>query len=80
MEIAIVGVAMFLNFAFIYAKFNRGLIPEAIIDLGVFASIIFITSYGGQGAMYVGTIASALFSLYLIFNPPTGLVNAFKGF
>ncbi len=71
---AIIGVAMFFNFAVIYLKFNSFRVAEAILDGGVFIAIIYITSMAGQGGMYVGTIASALFSIFLYFKPPKFLL------
>lgn len=70
MEIAIVGIAMFFNFAVVYWKFNNNKTTEGLVDVGVFAAIMYLSSFGGQGAMYVGTVASALFSIYLLFVPP----------
>lgn len=67
---ALMGVAMFFNFAVIYIKFNTFRVLEAVLDGGVFIIIIYITSMAGQGGMYVGTIASALFSIFLYFFPP----------
>ena len=70
MDIGIVGIAMFFNFATIYVKFNNDRVMEAILDGGVFVAIMYITAMAGQGGMYAGTVASALFSIFLYFNPP----------
>ena len=70
MEVLIVGIAMFFNFATIYIKSNNNRGTEAAIDLGAFIAIMYISSMGGQGAMYAGTIASAIFSIFLYFSPP----------
>lgn len=70
MEILIVGIAMFFNFATIYIKANNHRGTEAVIDLGAFIAIMYLSSMGGQGAMYAGTIASAIFSIFLFFSPP----------
>lgn len=70
MEITIVGIAMFFNFAVIYLKLNNNRQPEAILDGSVFIAIMYITSMAGQGGIYAGTVASALFSIFLYFNPP----------
>ena len=75
MEITIVGIAMFFNFAVIYIKFNNDRSAEAILDGGVFIAIMYITSMAGQGGIYAGTIASALFSIFLYFNPPQFFEN-----
>jgi len=70
MEVLIVGIAMFFNFAIIYVKFNNERTTEAFIDLGAFIAIMYVSSMGGQGAMYAGTVASAIFSIFLFFSPP----------
>lgn len=70
MEVLIVGVAMFFNFATIYVKSNNDRGLEASLDLAAFVAIMYVSSMGGQGAMYAGTIASAIFSVFLFFNPP----------
>ena len=75
MEVLIVGVAMFFNFAAIYVKANNNRGTEVFIDLSAFIAIMYISSMGGQGAMYAGTIASAIFSIFLYFSPPKFIEN-----
>lgn len=70
MEVLIVGIAMFFNFATIYIKSNNDRGTEAFVDFAAFVAIMYISSMGGQGAMYAGTIASAIFSIFLYFSPP----------
>lgn len=68
--IIVVGIAMFFNFAVIYLKFNNSRALEGTIDLGAFALIMYLSAMAGQGGMYAGTIASAIFSIFLFFSPP----------
>ena len=68
---ALIGLVMFFNFAVIYLKATHDRQAEAVLDAAVYAVVIYITSFAGQGGMYVGTIASALFSILLYFSPPS---------
>lgn len=68
MEYLIIGIAVFFNIAIIKWKFDRKQSANAILDasLLVLVGIVFSGSYG---ALVVGTIASALVSLYLLISP-----------
>lgn len=76
MEVLIMGIAMFFNFAIIYVKLNKGKGTHAALDGAIFMAIMYITA-GSQGGMYAGTVASALFSVFLLFSPPTFIDDFF---
>lgn len=69
MEYLIIGIAVFFNIAIIKWKFDKGRTTDASVDatLLVLVTVVFSGSYG---ALVVGTIASALISLYLLISPP----------
>lgn len=69
MEFILVGFAVFFNIAFIKWKFDRERYADAILDL-VLLVLVAILFSGSYGALVVGTVASALVSLYLYFSPP----------
>lgn len=65
MEFTIIGFAVFFNIAFIKWKFDRARYLDAALMLGV----MFLFS-GSYGALVIGTVASALVSIYLLISPP----------
>lgn len=69
MEFILVGILVFFNLVFVIWKFERGRYADASLDtfLLILVAIFFSGSYG---ALVVGTIASALVSLYLFISPP----------
>lgn len=67
--IIIMGVALFFNIAIIYHKINIKQTTNASIDATILGFTLWIFS-GTFAALAMGTIASAMFSLYLMFNPP----------
>ncbi len=70
MEIGIVaGIAIFFNFMILKWKFTNDRVADGVLDVIVFAAIIFLTSNSGQMGMVAGMIGSALFSLYLLWSP-----------
>ena len=75
MEFLVIGVAVAFNCIIIKEKFQRGRIEDGALDLIVLVIITMVTS-GSYGALVVGTIASALFSLYLMASPPTFFTNS----
>jgi len=64
----IAGVAMFFNMAAVLYKYQEGNTANATLDLSVLGAIMYLFS-GSTAALVIGTIASALFSVYLIFKP-----------
>lgn len=69
MEFILVGVAVFFNIAFIKWKIDRARHADALLDSALLVAVAILFS-GSYGALVVGTIASALISLYLYFSPP----------
>lgn len=69
MELVIIGIAVFFNIAVLKWKFDKGRTTEAIIDASLLGGVMFLFS-GSFNALVVGTIASALVSLYLLISPP----------
>jgi hypothetical protein len=67
-EFAIIGIAVFFNIAIIKWKFDRARYADAILDMSLLILIgaVFSSSYS---ALVVGTIASALISIFLLFSP-----------
>lgn len=69
MEFLIIGIVTFFNIAFIKWKFDRARYADASLDLFLLVIVMLLFS-GSYGALVVGTIASALVSLFLYFSPP----------
>ena len=69
MEFILVGVAVFFNIAFIKWKFDRKRYADAGLDLTLLVIVMILFS-GSYGALVVGTLASALISIFLFFSPP----------
>jgi len=69
MEFLIIGIALFFNIAFLKWKIERKRYADATLDFTclVIVAILFSGSYG---ALVVGTIGSAMLSIYLYFSPP----------
>lgn len=63
------GIALFWNIVVIYWKITKGQNTNAMIDAIVLAFVLWIFS-GSFAALAMGTIASALFSMFLIIKPP----------
>ena len=66
--ILLLGFALFFNVAVIMWKFQQGMETNAFIDGAVLGAIFWLFS-GTMSALAIGTIASAMFSVYLIFVP-----------
>jgi hypothetical protein len=67
-DIAIVGVASAFSFAILKWKLGHGRKLDALCDLGIM--IVLVAIFGGSYSGTAGAmIASALISIYLIFNP-----------
>lgn len=66
----ILGIVTGFNLLVIVYKFNSEREAEAVLDLVLFAVIVYIMSGAGQGGMFVGMVASAVVSTVLYFSPP----------
>ena len=69
MEFLIVGIAVFFNIAVIKWKFDKRRFADATLDLTLLI-LVMILFRGSYGALVVGTVASALISLFLLASPP----------
>lgn len=69
MEYLIIGLAVAFNLLIVLWKFQKGRILDAIIDGSLLVLVAMVFS-GTYGALVVGTVGSAVVSLYLLVNPP----------
>ena len=72
----IIGLAVSFNVIIIMWKFGKGRFLDSVIDA---ACLILVTTVfsGTYGALVVGTVASAVISVYLLIKQPTiGVTNA----
>lgn len=69
MEFILIGFAVFFNIAFIKWKYDRRRYSDAALDSALMLGVMFLFS-GSYGALVIGTIASALVSIYLFISPP----------
>lgn len=69
MEFAIIGLAVFFNIAVVKWKYDKARYADATLDFTCLIAVAVLFS-GSYGALVVGTIASALVSLYLLISPP----------
>jgi len=65
----LIGLAISFNIIVIMWKFRKGRTADAITDASLLALITVVFS-GTFGALVVGTIASAVISIYLFISPP----------
>lgn len=70
MEYIVIGIATAFNFTIIIKKMRMGRYADAALDTAMFVAICYLFS-GTFGALATGAIASALISLYLLWNPFT---------
>lgn len=68
-EFIIIGITVFFNIAVVKWKFDHKRYSDAIVD-GTLLVLVTLVFSGSYGALVVGTIASALVSLYLLISPP----------
>lgn len=69
MEYILIGITVFFNIAIIMWKFERNRYADASLDTALLVLVALLFS-GSYGALVVGTVASALVSLYLLVSPP----------
>lgn len=68
MEVLVIGIATAFNFVIIMWKFSNNRPEDAVLDFGIFAAISYMFS-GTISGMSVGMVASAIISVWLLFNP-----------
>ena len=66
--ILMAGIAMSFNLIIILVKLQKGDTTNAIIDASVLGVIMWLFS-GSLGALVIGAVASAIFSMYLLAKP-----------
>ena len=72
----IIGLAVSFNVIIIMWKFGKGRFLDSVID-GTCLILVTIVFSGTYGALVVGTVASAVISIYLLIKQPTlGVANA----
>ncbi len=69
MEYILIGIAVFFNIVVILWKIDRARYSNAALDTALLVAVTIVFS-GSYGALVVGTIASALVSVYLFISPP----------
>ena len=69
MEFIVIGVAVFFNIAVIKWKYDKARYADALLDFVCLVAVSILFS-GSYAALVVGTIASALVSIYLLVSPP----------
>ena len=69
MEYFIVGIAVAFNVLVILWKLQQGRKADGVLDAAILIGITVIFS-GSYGALVVGTVASAVVSVYLLVNKP----------
>jgi len=68
MELLLISIALVFNFIILKVKIEKGSYLNALIDALVFIVITVIMG-GTLGGMVIAAIASAIFSLYLMYFP-----------
>ena len=69
MEFIVIGVAVFFNIVVIKWKYDKARYSDATLDFVCLVAVSILFS-GSYAALVVGTIASALVSIYLLISPP----------
>ena len=67
--IMIAGVAVAYNIVVVKMKMEHGRTADAWVDLTMLIVLGWLFS-GSEGGLMIGTVASAIFSTYLFFDPP----------
>ena len=76
MELFAMGIISAFNLIIIKWKFEHNRKPDAVLDLTAFLIVCFLFS-GSTAALFVGMVASAFISVYLLISPPKlGSANA----
>lgn len=69
MEFIVIGCAVFFNIVVIKWKYDKARYADAGLDFVCLVAVSILFS-GSYAALVVGTIASALVSIYLLVSPP----------
>lgn len=68
MEIIAIGIAVAFNILIVLWKYQHGRILDATVD-GTLLVLVAIVFSGSTAALIIGTIGSAIVSIYLLFSP-----------
>lgn len=68
MSYVLIGIAVAFNLLIVIWKFKRGRTVDATLDTTLLVLVTTVFS-GSYGALVVGTVASALVSVYLLVAP-----------
>lgn len=68
MEYLVIGVAVAFNLLVVLWKFKKQRMLDAAIDGSLLVAVAIVFS-GSYGALVVGTVASAVVSVYLLISP-----------
>ena len=71
MEIIAIGIAVAFNILIVLWKYQHGRILDATVD-GTLLVLVAIVFSGSTAALIIGTIGSAIVSIYLLFSPVGG--------
>ena len=69
MEYILIGITVFFNIIIVIWKLEKQRYLDGLLD-GFLLILVTIVFSGSYGALVVGTVASALVSLYLLIWPP----------
>ena len=75
--IGIIALSVSMNVIIIKWKYEHHRDADATLDLGLLILVAVVFS-GTISGLMIGTIASAIISLYLLVSPPTKLVERIK--
>lgn len=70
MGLLLVGIAVAFNIIIIMIKFKKCRYEDAVLD-SILLTIVAIVFGGSYSGLVVGTISSAIISIYLLISPPS---------
>lgn len=68
MTLALVGIAVALNICLVLWKYQRGRTTDALVDASLLVLVAWLFS-GSTALLTIGTIGSAIVSIYLLISP-----------
>lgn len=74
MELAVISIAVFLNFFLVKWKLDTKRYADAVFDIFVLATLAYLFN-GSMGGMVIAMCGGALISIALIIFPPKFLQN-----
>jgi hypothetical protein len=67
--LTILGLVLAFNILVIYAKLTHNRLADGLLDAGLLTLVTYVFS-NSTDALIIGTIASAVISIFLYFSPP----------